>query len=406
MKKVNVLRWSMFGLAAASLIFCISPAWSEPQPGDVIDASNIDQYKDYFPDHMQRFIKDGWGLETPATVHVAAYAANLPPKTFRDASEQNKGKVTLNSDGTLNGYEAGIPFPNPEEPDKALKIMWNMNYHWKADQFFYPDGFWVTNKRKGGSISHSTALIDMLFFTHRTAVAPKPSLNNPDKLYSALMLDSQTPPNKDMVTLAWRYEDPKKADDMWTYIPTLRRTLRLVSSERSNPVRGSPYTWDDFYGFDGKVLEYKPTLVATKPMLGLMNQKTFCVPGTKYEHGYDHPVLAGSTDPYELRDMLVIDVTHINPRNPEQKKTLYIASDIYFPIYSAIYDKQGNLWKGMIMGFAKVETATPGESGPWNSVSSLTDFKTGYWGQNLLYKICADCKMDVGRFHPGALGTF
>ena len=82
---------------------------------------------------------------------------------------------------------------------------------------------------------------------------PIPEHDNPKQLLYANKLNSRTPPNKDMATLTWRYKDPTKFDDMWTYVPTLRRTLRLVSSERANPIRGTPYTWDDIFGFDGKI---------------------------------------------------------------------------------------------------------------------------------------------------------
>jgi hypothetical protein len=395
----------LIGLVSMGIIF---PSWgwsAQPNPGDVIDASNIDQYKDFFPSIMQRFIKDGWGLESPVAVHVKGRDENLPPKIFREMSSANKEKVGLNNDSSLSGYVSGTPFPDPKEPGQATKVMWNLYYRWRGDQFYYPDGYWTTLKRKSGTVSHANTEIEMLFYTHRNSVDPVPSLENAKGLYSALTLNSNTPPNKDMVTLSWRYEDPNKSDDMWTYIPTLRRTLRLMSSERANPVRGTPYTWDDFYGFDGKIMDYNNTIVGKKPMLGLMNQQTLCVPGTKYEQGYDHPVLAGASDPYELRDVYVVEVSSKNPRNPEMKKTLFVSNDIWYPIYTMVYDKQGNLWKGMVNGFRKINTPQ-GDTGPWCSVSSFTDFKTGFWTQNLLNKICTNCEMDYNRFNPGALGTF
>ena len=387
-----------------SILIPFAAQGGEPQPGDVISTQNVEQYKDYFPDFMPRFITDGWGFETPVSIHVREYGENLPPKHFIEAGKANAGKVTFNADGSLNGYVSGLPFPDPKEPDLALKVMWNLNYHWKSDQFYYPGGFWATSRRKGGSVNRATSLIDMVYFTHRTVVEPIPNLPNPKGLFYAMILNSQTPPNKDMATLTWRYEDVARDDEMWTYVPTLRRTIRLVSSERSNPVRGTLYTWDDFYGFDGKVTSWAPTLVVRKKMLALMNQNTFCEPGTEYEKGMNHPILAGKKDPWELREIYVIDVKPKAKRHPESKKTLYISDDIYFPIYSAVYDRNGKLWKGGVNGFKKVETDNG--PGPWMSVASLTDFKTGFWTQNLLNEICADCEVDYIRFNPGSLGTF
>ncbi len=406
----------MFQINRLSLVFAfivllsiwmvpIGPAIAaDPQPGDVINSANIDQYNDYFPEIMQRFIKDGWGIVSPAVIHVKGKTNVDVPSTYTEATKQNAGKTTLNPDGTIQGFIAGQPFPDPQEPNKAIKIMWNHYYRWRSDGYSYDDGYWYTQQRKGGPISSYLTQIDMLFYAHRTAVDPKPTLPNNQNLYSALLLNSRTPPNKDMATLAWRYDDPTKNDDMWTYIPTLRRTLRLVSSERANPVRGTPFTWDDFYGFDGRLNEWKPTLIAEKKMLALMAQQTKCVPGTKYEKGYPHPVVNGPDDPYEVRNFFVVDVVPVNPRHPESRKTLFIEDFVYHVIYAHVYDKQGNLWKGCVN--AVINYATAQKQPAWTQCSSsLTDLKNNFWSNNLLWTITADAPMDKERFTPAALGT-
>jgi hypothetical protein len=391
---------------AVSIFFFISGAalGSEPKPGDVINSSNIEQYKDYLPIILQGFIKDGWGIATPAVIHVGKFTNVDVPAAFVEAGKKNIGKVTLNADGTPNGLEAGLPFPNPEEPNKALKIMWNHYYRWRSDGYSYNDGYYYTSQRKGGPVSSTLSQIDMLFFSHRTAVDPKPILPNPHGLFSALWLNTRTGVNKDMVTLAWRYNDLQKADDMWTYIPTLRRTLRLMSSERANPVRGTPFTWDDFYGFDGRVMDYTPTLVGEPKMLALMNQQTKCIKGTKYEHGMEHPVVCGPSDPLELRDFYLIDVVPKNPRHPEQKKTLWIEKNIFHCMYSHVYDKQGNLWKGQITGVMNYKTAQ-GQPAWTQAEDSFTDLKNSYWSNNLLDTVTADGPMNMNRFDPAAIGT-
>ena len=375
-----------------------------PQAGDVIDASNVDQYKDYLPNFMVQYAKHGWEMMTPVKIYVADPSENLPPKSFREVTRQNAGKTKLNDDGTLSGYISGVPFPNPKEPNKALKIMWNFAHRWRGDDFAYPTGYMVSQKRKGGSITYSAANISQIKFCHRTNIDPKPSLDNPKNLFFAQLYISMTPPNKDMATLTWRY-DIEKDDEMWAYVPTLRRTLRLVSSERSNPVRGTPYTWDDFYGFDGQTTKFKYTLVAEKPVLAIMNQKTMAVPGTKYERGYDQPILAGPSDPFELRNTYVIDAVSTNPRYPETKKTLFITADAYGCVYSEVFDRNGKLWKGQTFNFTKVKTKQ-GEYGPWGTGSSMSEFKTQYWTYALLNNLDIDSGLDQYVFSPEPLALF
>ena len=376
----------------------------EPKPGDVINASNIEQYKDYFPLIMQGFIKDGWGFTKPCEVYVKEKTNVDVPSTYIEASKNNIGKVTLNPDGTINGLVAGMPFPDPQEPNKALKILWNHYYRWRSDGYSYNDGYYYTSQRKGGPVSSTLSQIDMLFFSHRTAVDPKPILPNTHNLFSALWLNTRSGVNKDMVTLSWRYNDTSKPDDMWTYVPTLRRTIRMMSSERANPVRGTPFTWDDFYGFDGRPLDWTPQLLSEPKMLVLMNQQTMAVAGTKYEHGYDHPVVSGPSDPYELRDIFVIDVVPKNTRHPEKKKTLFIEQYVYHVMYAHIYDKQGNLWKGCVN--AVINYATAQKQPAWTQCSaSLTDLKNSFWSNNLLWTVTADGPMNMNRFDPAAIGT-
>ena len=66
--------------------------------------------------------------------------------------KKNAGKTTLKADGTMEGYVAGLPFPDAKEPNKAQKIMWNYTYRWRGDDFSYPGGYVNATKRKGGKI--------------------------------------------------------------------------------------------------------------------------------------------------------------------------------------------------------------------------------------------------------------
>jgi len=305
-----------------SLMVAGGPAiGGEPKPGDVINAANVEQYQDYFPYFMQRFITDGWGFSEPLTVHVTEYAENINPKSFREITRKNAGKTKLNPDGSLSGYEAGIPFPDPQEPNKALKIMWNFQHRWRGDDYWYPGGYIITDKRKDSKAVSKRANIKQLKFAYRTVLDPKPELNNPKDLFFAWLYLAMTPPNKDMTTLTWRYNDSLKYDDMWCWIPTLRRTLRLVSSDRSTPVNGTPYTWDDFYGWDGQTLAFDYKMLGEKPMLGICNSQT---DASKHPNGYDKPVMGGPDNPYEIRDIAIVEVKSKNPRHPESKKILYM----------------------------------------------------------------------------------
>ncbi len=397
-------RFSLFLFLGVVSLFCISPGTAfsaEPQPGDVINGSNIQQYMDYFPKFMEKFFTDGWEICDPVTVHVKGHTDNLPAASFLRATKKNAGKTKLNPDGSLSGYLTGTPFPDPKEPNKALKLAWNCYYRWRGDDFAYHLGFWSLSQRKGGRSTNSRTKIDYVYFTHRTARDPKPNLPNPRKLHFAMLFESTTPQGRGMVNLTWRYEDALKQDDMWVYIPTLRRTMRMVSSERGNPIRGSALTWDDVYGFDGKILMFTYEMVGEQTMLGLFNMQSRAV--GKYEGGIKQPLIAGPDDPFELRDVYIINAKSVDPRYPEEKKVLFLPKDHFYPIYTAVYDKQGQLWKGLNNGFFRQQTQQ-GEDGCVLGYSGMADFKTGFWTQNhLAEELLVNYGVDHSFFDPSML---
>ncbi len=383
-------------MLAFAMIGFVSAAHADVKPGDVISKANVDKVKDLFPPSLLRWFTDGWKMEPAITIKVVAPTPNPPPKSFMDETRKNATRVTLGSDGKLKGYVAGMPFPDPQEPNKALKIMWNSYWRWRGDDFTYPGGFMVNGRKKGGQISYGLADIHFLRFTGRTAVKPVPALPNPHSLEWAMTLDSLKPAEwRGMVTLIWRYTDPTKPDDMWTYLPTLRRTLRMISRERANPVRGTTCTWDDYYGFDGKILEFNYKLVGEQKVLAIMNQSNINIKG-------DHPVLSEN---YELRDAYVIDITSKDSRYPEKMRRVWVLKDIYYVVYSESWDRSGQFWKGIVNGFRKFKLPN-GEYGPFNTVNSTIDYKTSTWTGNYIRSLKLNSSgIKPAAFDPSQLGA-
>lgn len=402
---MNLKNATLKLLVALSCIFaiCIMPVFTaagdvKPKAGDVIDASNIEQYKDYFPDFMQRFIKDGWGLEIPTIVHVQDYKENLLPKYFRDATESNRGKVTLNEDGTLSGYDyRGFPFAEIKEPNKAMKIMWNNYYKYKGDDFCYPKPFMGSGKRKGGRVTYGAGKYWNIKYVGRLMIPPI-NIKNPYGLLWSSNFVSESPGSNGLYSLTWRYLDLNKSDDMWAYIPTLRRTIRMISSERSNPVQGSSMSYDDQYGWDGNIFNFEYKLVEEKSLLQIMNCSEEIIM-SKYPEGYNKAIMTGPDFPYELREVYVVEVRAKDQRYPESKRYLWILKENFIPSYSQNYDKNGELWKGMANVLNKAKTGQ-GETAPFMSNAAI-DLKTGIWMWALGFGVKIDAGIKPDNFLPG-----
>ncbi|MFO7963460.1 MAG: DUF1329 domain-containing protein [Desulfobacterales bacterium] len=411
---MNVSKSRTTCILLLMIFFLFSPfvaSAAEPKAGDVISSGNIDQYEDYFPSFIARYIKDGWGFKEPVVIHVRESEPFPVGKRFLEMTKNNVGKVTLTDDGLLEGYpNQGLPFMEPKEPNLALKIMWNRYYAWFVDDWSMPGGTYSSfNQRKGGSVTHTTASYDCLRFSNRTMVPPVPEHQNPRQLFWATILDSETPPNKDMATLSWRYKNPQKDDDMWTYLPTLRRTLRLVSSERANPIRGTPLTWDDIFGFDGQIPKFEYKLLRTQKIMVLAHQNRWLheVPGKKWEH----PIVYAPEEPWELKDSYCIEVTPKDPRYPMAKRIIWVMPENWKINYAEVFDKAGAFWKGYFqsqkLAMAKSNDVPAGkEPYCFTMTSGITDFKTFYWTLGYFSDVKLNSGLDPNLFRPQSLGTF
>jgi hypothetical protein len=389
------------------------PAYGqEPPPGTIIDGTNVDQYKEYLPEFAVKYIKDGYdGWWEPVSIHVGEKIPLKLSKYQVKGSEQNIGKVKLGTDGLIVNHEYGLPFPDVtiDDPDVARKAMFNKYYVNTADDLLIKKNYLMFKKRsKTGKLIKGEMACGNLRFSNRIFMEPKPELaHNPDKLFQATILKSLIPPATDLRTLLWRYKDLTKNDDLWNYIPTLRRTLRMLSSERANPIHGSVTTWDDTGGFDGQMKDFNFKLLQTKKMLAVVHSDMYAdkLPGGTIDSLIPH----GPAEPYELVDFWEIEVTpRDNPRYPFPVRVVWLCPDNWKIYYAKTYDKQGNFWKAQIesTGLVPVLKDDP-DSMTLSTVRSQTiDFKmfsssTNYWAVPDYHT-----GLNPEDFNPGSLQNF
>ena len=91
---------------------------------------------------MYRFIKDGWvEIKTDKTTDFPL------SDDYVQATKDNAGKVSIKSNGTLDGYVSGRAFPqelDSNDPDVGQKLVWNYQYGFNSgdSETIYP--FWWT----------------------------------------------------------------------------------------------------------------------------------------------------------------------------------------------------------------------------------------------------------------------
>ena len=99
LKKLKQRQCVLVGALIIGALFAVSSATYavEAKPGDIIDSSNIEQYKEYFPMYMQRYIKDGWEFEKPVVIKVKVAEPVPLTKSFLKASQDNMKTLRVNS---------------------------------------------------------------------------------------------------------------------------------------------------------------------------------------------------------------------------------------------------------------------------------------------------------------------
>src|SRR5947207_2506358 len=118
-------RGCAYALAAAMMLGFAWSAQADVAPGDRITDQNVDKVKDLISPGLEWCIKHGFPLTIGETKRIEW------PTAYKEATEKYSGQVKLRPDGLqLLNYVAGQPFPklDPQDPQVAVKIMWNYEY--------------------------------------------------------------------------------------------------------------------------------------------------------------------------------------------------------------------------------------------------------------------------------------
>ena len=104
---------------------------------------------------------------------------------------------------------------------------------------------------------------------------------------------------KDTAFLTWDYEDPDRDDDQWLYLPALRKTKRIASSDKSGSFMGSDLNYSDMT--DRNLEDYDFSLKKEMDVNGVKTWLIESIPRSKAvikETGYTKSLLMVRQDNY------------------------------------------------------------------------------------------------------------
>ena len=337
---------------------------------------------------IRPFVPPGWfeQLEFPEfRMQIMAARSHRPRKDYQECAEKYQAQVKLNPDGSMGNYVCGQPFPNASlrtlDPLSGIKAAWNFDYRWQNyGQFALnyhiviarfggshageapraiesPPSNWVSGVEYrsklpndvsslfGGGGTFVRTLSEFyrrVYFSHLAQRANNQGLlGTPD---SALFLWKDfvgffSPYDvRGQVLITYRYSDPHRTDDAWTYDPQSRRVRRISVEVKSDSVAGTDTTQEDFFTFSGRALHWHWKFLGWKDLLAVMDASD------------DYPHLFGPNgeipnDRWSVRRFAVVERTPTEANHPYSNVVMFWDAENWFPWMSLTFNREGKLWK-------------------------------------------------------------
>jgi hypothetical protein len=322
------------------------------QEGDTIGFEQIDKLRSYLPEpfweHREYFFFEGMELEI-GPFH-ADYSA---PAERRVLTDEYAGTARLGPDGALEDYVLGRPFPevSPDDPEAGLKHAWNHDYRHDAleGKASWHFTFWDRGEQlplwyKGTGWA--------MRLTHRTdraedegRVFPKEKRKGAGGIEVLAPFDA-----RGILGLGYRYlsaDGPlaeARRDDVWVYVPWLRRVRRLSASQRTDAIAGTDMTPDDAGGFSGIVPQFQWAYVGEQDVLAPIDSRKRGYPYSE-QANFGPTGFSLANDVWELRHAIVLEQEPVEENHPYRRKRMWIDAETYAIHYAAAYDRRGELWK-------------------------------------------------------------
>jgi hypothetical protein len=327
------------------------------QEGQILTQANLNDLRPFLPPrYIDEF--DFAGVE----FQVSPSGQYSPHPDYLAATEQYSNQTRLADDGALEGYVAGRPFAqaltNPDDPRAGLKAAWNFNYRWqyygmqvrrylgaliaKGGRAAPLSGFPPDLFQGGGrAIRHLVASYQRVYHSHLASLAESGHLLPVEGAGGFEYKDSveflEPYEVRGQRFLIYRYDDPRRQDDAWGFLPQLRKVRRLSLGERDDSVGGTEMTLDDFTGFSGRVLDHQWKFLGWKTILHVMNSRH------SYARFYG-PNGWLPNDRWELRRCAVLEQTPLGER-AYGSKIYFWDAQTYETALALVFDRRGKLWK-------------------------------------------------------------
>jgi len=141
-------------------------------------------------------------------------------------------------------------------------------------------------------------------------------------------------------TLEIRYDDPKREDDLYVYVPSIRRVRRAPPIQRCATIAPGEFNYDDINSFNAKIPDFNYRFLGKFKMFSNLSQQR--IPFQRKTGDY-----LPLNESWEIVDSYAIEITPKDPSYCYPRKVIYFDPQNYEVLWSMIWDGDGNYWKEM-----------------------------------------------------------
>jgi len=140
---------------------------------------------------------------------------------------------------------------------------------------------------------------------------------------------------KGLAVLTWNYLDPMKDQEVWLWLPSLRKVRRISQSEADDPFMGSEFTTEE---------------MSTRKW----EDETYRMIGEKVFGGY--AAMTNGNTYYKDKSCYVVEAV---PRRQDwyySKRIVWLDKDFAGLVFDEVYDPAGRKWKTFVKEYAVWES--------------------------------------------------
>jgi hypothetical protein len=343
-------------------------------PGTSITTQNWSQYHQFMSDGMQALFagKYFWKIPDDAVVNVGATSLDPPPRSYLEATEKYAGQVNLvdlpNGGLTVQNYQGGAPFPQPEEPHKGWKILADLWYRYfpSTSVLIHAGGCSIDRNADVNCAVGDIVYRQLSYNTDPGMPATVPGAA--DRFYTQWYMLTEPEQQRYTASLQIVYTDLTRNEDLYAFVPALRRYQPVSTLGRCSMVEGNDITQEDYRsGFDSNLTQLQVNYLGEKKVIALILPQ---MPQGKFPDYLEMPLgwPKASWAQWQLRDTYVISVSKLPSESKNYcygKRVMYVDKTTFAPLWEELYDAQMRPWKivGLFLhtvdvpGIGKVETS-------------------------------------------------